>query len=324
MSYFINKIKTVFIGTPDFAVPSLRALIEDARFEIMGVVTQPDKKVGRKQILTPPPVKAEALKHSINVFQPDKIENLKSKILKLKPDIIIVAAYAQIMPESILEIPQYGCVNVHASLLPRYRGASPIQAAIMNGDEETGITIMKMEKRIDTGPILAQMSVKILPDDTSGSLYKKLSELGAEILIPALIGYIKGEIKPIPQDEQKASYAGLIKKKDGRISWEKAASELERFIRAMNPWPSAFTEVRSKKLEVRNKYLILKIIEVEHDILRINKYEQGELFLYGNKLAVQCGKDSLVVRKLQLEGKKAMTSEEFLRGYKELIGKTLT
>lgn len=335
MNYKKDKIKTVFIGTPDFAVPSLRALINDTRFEVAAVVTQPDKKVGRKQILTPPPVKVETLKHNVNFFQPNKIENLKSEILKLKPDIIIVAAYAQIMPKSILEIPKYGCINIHASLLPRYRGASPIQAAIMNGDGESGITIMRMEKKVDTGPILTQMSIKILPDDTSGSLYKKLSELGAEILIPSLVGYTKGEIKPIPQDEQKASYAGLIKKKDGRIDWNKSAEEIERFVRAMNPWPGAFASLKIKnqkspastseagQAKIKNNNQILKIIEVEFQPLKINNYKAGEIFLYNNKLAVQCGKDSLIIKKVQLEGKKALPAQEFIRGQKDLIGKFL-
>jgi methionyl-tRNA formyltransferase len=319
MSHKKGKIKTIFIGTPDFSVPSLRALIEDAQFDIMAVVTQPDKKVGRKQIITPPPVKVEALKYNIPVFQPDKILNLKSEILNLKPDIIIVMAYAQIMPENMLKIPKYGCINVHASLLPKYRGASCIQAAILNGDKETGVTIMKMDKGLDTGPILAQKSVNISSSDTAGTLYRKLSELGAETLTPTIKEYISGKIAPQGQDNSIANYIGLLKKEDGKIDWKKTAALLERFIRAMNPWPGAFAS-----LKIKNNYLLLKIIEVEHRPIKINNYKIGEIFLYGNDIAVQCGQDSLIIKKLQLEGKKAMTSKEFLLGNKELIGQILT
>lgn len=324
MASIQNKIKTIFIGTPDFAVPSLRALIKDDQFDIVGVITQPDKKIGRKQIVTPPPIKVEALKYKIEVFQPDKILNLpemlrESKQAGLKSDIIVVAAYAQKLPEEILNLPKFGCVNVHASLLPKYRGAACIQAAIMNGDEKTGITIMKMNERLDAGQILAQEAILISPEDTSGSLFEKLAQLGAKILIPTLKKYINGEIKPIAQNNLKSSYVGLLKKEYGKINWKKTASELERFIRAMNPWPSAFTEFRIKNLEFR----IIKILEVEHEPLKINKYKIGEVFLYNGKIAVQCGQNSLVIKKLQLEGKKAMTSEEFLRGNKNFVGITL-
>jgi methionyl-tRNA formyltransferase len=309
-----NKIKTIFIGTPDFAVPSLRALIKDEDFDVVAVITQPDKRVGRKQILTPPPVKVEAQKHNIVIHQPEKIFNLKYLILNLNPDIIIVIAYAQIIPESILEIPKYGVINIHGSLLPKYRGASCIQAAILNGDEKTGITIMKMDKTLDTGPILAQTEIGIALDDTAGSLYAKLSELGASILTSTLKKYIAGEIKPQPQDNSSASYVGLLKKEDGKIDWKKSAEEIEKHIRAMNPWPSAFAKIKNKNL---------KIIEAENNILKINKHKIGELFLDNNKLAIQCGQDALIIKKLQLEGKKEMVTEEFLRGHKDLIGMLL-
>jgi methionyl-tRNA formyltransferase len=315
-----NKIKTIFMGTPDFAVPSLRVLIKDEQFDIVGVITQPDKKIGRKQIVTPPPVKIEALKNKIPIFQSDKILNLKFEILNLKSDIIVVVAYAQKLPKKILDLPKFGCINVHASLLPKYRGAACIHAAIMNGDKETGITIIKMDKGLDTGPILAQKTLQISPEDTGGSLFEKLAQLGAKILIPTLKKYIDGQIKPIAQNNLKASYVGLLKKEDGKIDWKKTASELGRFIRAMNPWPSAFTEFRIKNLELR----IIKVLEVEYEPLKINRYKIGEIFLHNGKIAVQCGKDALVIKKLQLEGKKITTSEEFSRGHKELIGEILT
>lgn len=318
-----NKIKTIFIGTPDFAVPSLRALIKDGDFDIIAAITQPDKKVGRKQILTPPPVKIEALKHNIPVAQPPKIINYQLQISELNPDIIIVIAYAQIIPESILKIPKYGIINIHGSLLPKYRGASCVQAAILNGDEKTGITIMKMDKTLDTGPILTQTEIGITPDDTTGSLYAKLSELGAEILAPALKKYIAEEIKPQAQNNAQASYVGLLKKQDGKIDWKKTAEEIEKFMRAMSPWPCAYAKIKNKKSKIKNIFLTLKIIEAENEPLKINKYKIGELFLYENKLAVQCGTDALIIKKLQLEGKKEMAAEEFLRGNKNLIGETL-
>lgn len=318
-----NKIKAVFIGTPDFAVPSLKALVDDGQFDVIAVVTQPDKKVGRKQIITPPPVKVEAKNHGIPIFQPDKILNIKDEILDLKPDLIIVIAYAQIIPEDILNIPKYGVVNVHGSLLPKYRGASCIQAALLNGDKKTGVTIMKMDKGLDTGPILAQDEIVISEKDTFGSLYVKLSELGAKILTSSLIKYVVGEIKPVAQNNDKASYVGLLKKQDGEIDWKKDADEIERHVRAMFPWPGAFTFLGNKEQEIKNKKLSLKIKEVQHQSLNINEYKIGEIFLHNNELAVQCGKNSLIIKKLQLEGKKEVNADEFKLGYKKFIGFTL-
>jgi methionyl-tRNA formyltransferase len=318
-----NKIKTIFIGTPDFAVPSLCALINDEQFDIISVITQPDKKAGRKQVITPPPVKVIAEKHNIPVLQPPQITNYQlpasrcgqgGQITNLKPDLIIVIAYAQIMPEDILNIPKYGVINVHGSLLPKYRGASCIQAAILSGDKETGVTLMRMDKGLDTGPILAQKSINILPADTAGSLYKKLSELGAQILTPTLKKYINKEIKPKPQDNKKASHVGLLKKQDGKISWSKSAVEIEKFVRAMNPWPVAWTKLGSKNL---------KILEAGHESLKINRYKTGELLLDNSNLLVQCGQDALVIKRLQLEGKTEVSDAEFIRGHKNLIGSIL-
>lgn len=328
-----TKIKTIFIGTSDFGIPALRALLKDKRFEIIAVITQPDKPTGRKQILTPPPIKIEAEKYCIPIFQPKRIADLQSKIKNLKSKIAIVIAYAQIIPQEILNIPERGFINVHGSLLPKYRGAACVQAAILNGDKQTGVTIMKMDKGLDTGPILWQDKINIESRDTAGALYEKLSLLGAEILPVAVKKYIAGEIRPIPQDNAKASYVKRLKKQDGLIDWTKPAEEIERFIRAMAPWPSAFAYAQNKKDHARGrpasggkytyKKLIIKIIETEHQPLKINKYKIGEVFLYNNKLAVQCGKNALIIKKLQLEGKKEMTSEDFLRGYKWIVGSIL-
>jgi len=209
-------------------------------------------------------------------------------------------------------------------VLPKYRGASCVQAAILNGDAETGVTVMKMDKGLDTGPVLAQAAIEIAPDDTAGSLYEKLSELGAKMLPDTLKKYIAGEIKPRAQNNSISSYAGLLAKQDGKIDWKKSAVEIERFVRAMSPWPSAFAIIDGRRQTAdgsNNK--ILKVLEVNYNILKINNYKTGELFLHDGNLAVQCGKDALIIKKLQLEGKKEMTAEEFLRGYKSLVGSIL-
>lgn len=305
-----NTIKTIFIGTPDFAVPSLEKLIKDSKFEVLLVITQPDKNVGRKQILTSPPIKELAKKYNIPVSQPEKISNLKYQISNLNPDIAVVVAYKQIIPKDILSIPKYGFINVHGSLLPKYRGSSCIQSAILNGDKESGITIMKMDSGLDTGPILAQNKIKLASNETAGSLYDKLKELGANFLLPAIVGYIEERLMPREQDSSKSSYAKELKKSDGEIDWKKSALEIERFIRAMNPWPMAYAELR-----IKNKKLRIRIIEVEKDIIQINKHKSGEFFVHDDKLAVQCGKNALIIKTIQPEGKKPITGKEFIQGY---------
>ncbi len=306
--------RIIFIGTPSFAVPSLKALIDDLRFEVVGVVTQPDMPAGRSLELTPPPVKITAKNYGLTVMQPPKISHILDQLTELKPAAIVVVAYAQIIPESVLAIPTFGCVNVHASLLPRYRGASVIQAPIMNGDTTSGVTVMVMDKTLDTGPLLGQAEYRLRPDETSATLAESLSRLGAQALPDILYGYLEGRIKPQPQDNALANYVGRLEKKDGIIDWQQPADAIERFARAMYPWPSAWTWLTGKQL---------KVLEIDPAIIEINTYKPGKTFLYNSNLAVQCGQNSLLVRRLQLEGKKAMTSEEFLRGYKDSVGKIL-
>lgn len=308
-----NKIRTIFIGTPGFGLPALQNLIKDASFDVVGIITQPDKPVGRKQIITSPPIKIEGEKNNIPVFQPEKICCIEGEILNLKPNLIVVAAYAQIIPEKILDIPKYGSINIHGSLLPKYRGASCIQASIINGDTETGVTIMKMDIGLDTGDILAQNSLKIASNDTSDTLYTKVSKIGAELLIPTLKGYIAEDIKPKKQDSSKSSYAKQLKKEDGKINWDNSAEEIERFIRAMFSWPGAWTTLNNKKI---------KILKATIEAVQ-KKNKIGELFIEDNQLAVQCSKDILFINNLQLEGKKETTGKEFIKGYKDLIGKIL-
>lgn len=302
-----KKIRLIFMGTPEFSLPGLSALINDDNFEIVGVFTQTDKPVGREQKLTPPPVKRLALENGLSVFQPEKIKDESQNIKNLQPDLIVVIAYGKIIPQSILDIPTYGCINVHASLLPKYRGAACLNAPILNGDSETGVTIMKMEAGLDTGPILRQAAMKLNGQETLEDVHDKLSALGAEILIPTLKDFMAGKIEPQIQDEAKASYIKTLKKEDGKIDWKKPAIEIERMVRAYNPWPGTYGLEQEK---------IVKIISVDSNILKSNNHKIGEIFLDGERLAIQCGQDALVILKLQTAGKKIMTSEEFWRGNK--------
>ncbi len=312
-----RRITTIFIGTPDFGIPSLEALAKAGDIDLAGVITQPDKPVGRKQILSAPPIKIAAEKHNIPVHQPERIKDFEFPANNI--DLIIVAAYAQILPKAVLEYPKYGCLNVHASLLPRYRGASPIQQAILNGDKETGVTIMKMDEGLDTGPTLAMQSIAIAANDTAGALFNKLAQLGAALLLPTARKYINGEIEPIPQDGGKASLTKQLRKSAGHIDWAKAAEEIERHVRAMSPWPGAWGKCQMSNDELR----MVKIISTDNNVLDIDKYSLGELFIYNGKLAIQCGKGALLIKKLQLEGKNEITGEEFIHGYSKMIGQVL-
>lgn len=319
MSNIKRKIKVIFIGTPEFALPTFSSLVKDDFFDIKAVITQPDKKIGRKQILAPPPIKTEANKYKIPVHQPQKIQDTRSMIQNI--DLIIVMAYGQILPKKILDAPKYGCLNVHASLLPRYRGSACLSVPILAGDEFTGITVMLMDESLDTGPILTQNKIKINPEETTAGLHDKLSKLSAQILPKVIKDYIQGKIKPVPQDNAKATYVRELKKEDGKINWQKPAVEIERMVRALNPWPGVFGELGIRNYESGES--IIKFLEVEHKILKINKYKVGELFLDNGKLAVQCGQGALVIKKLQLAGKKPMSADDFLRGHKEFIGQIL-
>jgi len=311
MSTNNKKLSTIFIGTPDFGVPAFEVLIE--KYNVKAVITQPDKKIGRKQTLTPPPIKQAAQKNDIEVWQPEKIKDVKEKIISLNLDFAVVAAYAQIIPKEILDIPKYGFLNIHASLLPKYRGASCIQASILAGDNKTGVTIMKMDEGLDTGPILAQISLEIDKNDTAGALFDKLSILGKNLLITTLEKYLDGKIKPIQQNNKQASYVGILKKENGKIDWQKDALYIERFVRAMHPWPGAFTRLGGK---------ILKITKA-NKIIYTNEKMVGEIFLNKNNLAIQCGKNALLISKLQLEGKKEINAKDFILGYKNRIGSVL-
>lgn len=309
-----KKAKIIFMGTSSFGLPSFQALIKEPDFEIVLTITQPDRPVGRKQIISQSPIKLAAEKTGITVLQPEHVSDIREKITLLKPDLIVVIAYAQIIPETILEIPKFGCLNLHGSLLPKYRGAAVISAAILNGDKQTGVTVIKMDKGLDTGPILGQAKINVADDDTAGSLHDKLADISPGFLVETIKKYLSGEIVAVPQDNNLSSYVKTLTKTDGLINWEKPALELEKLIRAMCPWPGAWTWWQGKQI---------KITAAQAEIIEINSYKPGKTFKYNNGLAVQCGKNAIIIKKLQLEGKNELNSEEFLRGQKDFIGSIL-
>ncbi len=285
-----NLIKIIFIGTPEFGAVVLEKLIKNNYKPIL-VITAPDKPVGRKQTITPPPVKLIAQEYKIPIEQPEKVSSIKYQVLSIKADLIIVAAYGQIIPKDILDIPKFRCLNVHPSLLPKYRGASPIQTAILNGDAETGVTIMLMDEKMDHGKIVSSIKYQVSSDNTYESLSRKLAKLGAELLIETIPNWINGKIKPESQNESEATYTKILKKEDGKIDWNKSAEEIERQIRAYNPWPGSFTFFKKN-----NELIKVKILEAD---------------VSDNKL---------IIKKIQPEGKKPMDYKEFLRGNKGIIG----
>jgi methionyl-tRNA formyltransferase len=319
-------MKIVFMGTDDFSVVILRGLINRG-FKPVLVITETDKPVGRKKIITPPPVKILAQEYKIPVEQPKKIEECKLKIRNLRPDLIVVAAYGQIIPKSILDIPRHGCLNVHPSLLPRWRGPSPIQYAILNNDRKTGVTIILIDEKIDHGPILGQREIIIDKDETGKTLYEKLADLGTRLLLETIFRLEKGLVKPRSQDEEKATYSKILSRQDGKINWKKTAEEIERQIRAFELWPKSFTLWQSTRELLKIKILKTRILKSRGGIT----YPIGKtLIVPQNQICVQCGKgllpgkgDFLVIERLQLEGKKEMTSEEFLRGHPSFTGTIL-
>ena len=314
-----NPIKTIFIGTSDFGVPSLEALVKDKDFDIVHIITRPDKPVGRKQILTPPPIKIFAQKYAIPTDQPAQISNFQFPISN--PDLIVLIAYGQIIPAKLLVIPKYGAINIHGSLLPLFRGAACIAGPILAGHKTTGITIMKMDEGLDTGPVISQLTVPIEAGDTAGTLHDKLARLSGQFLPIILKQYIAGELVPRPQNDRAATYAPKLTKNDGHIDWSKPAEEIERFVRAMTPWPGAWSRIADRGSQIVKQ---LKILDVKNIPLEINDYKPGQIFKIENKLKVQCGQGALVINKLQLEGKKAVSGEEFIRGYKSIIGTILS
>lgn len=297
------SIRIVFMGSPDFALPSLSALVK--KYQVVGVVTQPDRASGRGRELKSPEVKSMALELKIPILQPEKLRAAEA-MTQLKgwaPDLIVVAAFGQILRRDVLELPRYGCINVHASLLPRWRGAGPVHAAILAGDEETGVTIMKMDAGLDTGPMLSKISIQLTLADTAGTISQTLSQAGADLLIETLPDYLSGKLTPRPQPKEGSTYAPMLKKEDGRLEFSHPAVELGRRVRAMNPWPGAWFTVDGKLLKVARASVS------DFPGTRI-----GSRLIIEGRPAVTCAHGALVLEDVQLAGRKWMSGQSFLAG----------
>ncbi|MFC1629886.1 methionyl-tRNA formyltransferase [Patescibacteria group bacterium] len=320
MEKICQDIKIIFMGTPEFGAIILEMLCQ-TEFKPVLVITTPDKPVGRKQILTSPPTKISAKKYKIPVIQPEILANSKSEILNSKPDIIVVASFGQILPKEILEIPKHGTLNVHPSLLPKYRGASPVQHTILNGDKETGITVMLMDEKMDHGKIISTVEYHIPNKINYKKLKEKLANLGSELLIKTIPKWMAGEIKPVEQDHLKATFTKILKKEDGKINWQKPAEFIERKVRALDPWPGTWTIWQKSN----NKTQRIKILKTRILNSRYPKtYPIGKVLVAPqNEVCIQTGNGFLVIEKLQLEGKNITNSEEFLRGHQDFIGTVL-
>ena len=300
-------MKVVYMGTPDFAVKPLEALIE-AKYEVVGVFTQPDKPVGRKAILTPPPVKVVALDNNIPVFQPDSLKNgVGVEILnELKPDVVIVVAYGKILPKDFLDFPEYGCINIHGSILPEYRGAAPIQWSVLDGKEFAGVTSMQMDVSLDTGDMLLTATTKIGENETSGELYDRLTVMGADLLIETLEKLPKGELTPVKQDDSKSTYASMLDKSMSPVDFNESAQKVHNKIRGLDPWPVALTVLDGKNLKLFSS-------QISQDL---HGGKPGEAVVLKNGLAIFCGDGkAVVVKDVQYEGKKRMSAADFFRGH---------
>ncbi|MFC1942029.1 methionyl-tRNA formyltransferase [Chloroflexota bacterium] len=305
-------MRIIFMGTPEFAVPSLEHLILD-KYQIVAVFTQPDRPAGRGRGMVASPVKAAAQQLQLPVLQPDSMKSAEvvTQIASLKPDIIVVVAYGKILPQSILDIPAFGCINIHPSLLPKFRGPSPVVAAILSGDDFTGVSIMLLDSGMDTGPVLIRAAVSISHEDTAGSLTGKLSMIAANLLQEALVGWIRHEIVPLPQNEVAATYSAQINKEDGEIDWNLSAEEIWQRVRAFHPWPGCYTMWRGRQLKITEAVLLR-----EKGISGKVVATPGSEAVVG----VGTGNGMLGLLEMQLEGKRAMLANEFLRGQRDFIG----
>lgn len=301
----------VFMGTPDFSVPTLQALID--QHEVIGIVTQPDRPAGRGGKIRQSPIKALALQHTIPVFQPKRLRKAEAiaELKQWQPDVYVVAAFGQILPQEVLDIPPHGSINVHASLLPRWRGAAPIHAAIRAGDAEAGVTIMKMDAGLDTGPMLSKRALPIDSDETGQSLHDKLAQLGADLLIEMLPSYLAGEITPQPQPDEGVTYAPQIKKEEGEIDWSLDADAIERLVRAFTPWPGTYTSFRGKQLKIHAGEVIAGAAAV------------GEVIERDGRIAIGTGEGLYAPTEVQLAGKSRSAIDDFVNGYQDFVGSTL-
>lgn len=314
--------KIIFIGTPEFGAIILEKLINQGYPPVL-VITETDKPVGRKKTISPPPVKIIAQKFNIPVLQPLKIINCRSEIENLKPDLMIVAAYGQMISREILKIPECGCLNVHPSMLPKYRGSTPIQTAILNGDQETGVSIMLLDEQMDHGPIIINNKLPITNNKiTYEELHNELANIGAELLIKIIPQWLNKEIQTIPQDESKATYTKILKKDDGKIDWTKSAQEIERQIRAFSSWPGTFSFCLGNQFGIKSIKILKASIQEQTGMGPFG--EPGKTYMATNeKIAVQTGKDFLIIEELQPESGKKMSAKDFLLGHSDFIGTML-
>ncbi|BEH12662.1 methionyl-tRNA formyltransferase [Marinobacter shengliensis] len=304
-------MRIVFAGTPDFAATALKALLE-AGYNLVGVYSQPDRPAGRGRKLMPSPVKQVALDAGIPVFQPVSLkpEDAQQELAELKPDVMIVAAYGLILPKAVLDIPTHGCLNIHASLLPRWRGAAPIQRAIAAGDAETGITIMQMDEGLDTGDMLLKVTTPIHADDTGGSLHDRLADMGGKAIVEALVQLANSELAPEPQNDADANYAHKLSKEEGHIDWSRSAIEIERLIRAFNPWPGTFTDLGEQRIRLHQATALEQSCDKEPGTV-ISREREG--------VEVACGTGTLKITSVQLPGSKAQSISDLINGGKQVL-----
>mgnify|MGYP006285836285 CR=1 FL=1 len=315
-------IRTVFMGTPRFSVPTLEALIETQH--VVGLVTQPDRPAGRGRDVRQSPVKQAAVEHGVPVFQPRSLVTPEAlaRLAEWRPEVIVVAAFGQLLSHDVLDLPSHGCLNVHASLLPRWRGAAPVAAAILAGDEVTGVTIMKMDAGLDTGPILAQREEPIRRDDTRASLTERLSHVGAGLLAETLPRYVAGELEPRPQDDAEATFADRLRKQDGELNWSRPAVELDRKVRAFTPWPGTFTFWKGRRLKVLKASPFMEASD-ELSEGQTEEASPGTVIGVKDGAAVVTGAGALRLEEIQPAGKRAMAVGPFLRGRQDFIGSRL-
>ena len=306
----MSGIRIVFMGSPEFSLPTLRALA--ANYRVAGVVTQPDRPAGRGQTLTQPPVKALASELGLPVIQPNRLKEpaAMEQLRQWEPDLIVVAAFGQILRKEVLDLPPHGCINVHGSLLPRWRGAAPIQAAILAGDEKTGITIMVMDPGLDTGPMLSQRALPILPEDTAGTLSARMAEAGAQLLIETMPAYLSGKLQPQPQESDRMTYAPQLKKEDGELKFTETAVQLVRRVRAFSPWPGTYTTWQGQPLKVHRAHAIQPVVSNQP----LAASPPGSFLVYQGLPAIACAEGLLVLDELQPAGKKTMPGKVFLQG----------
>lgn len=313
-SELIDKMQTkriVFMGTASFSLAVLKMLLNE-KYNVVGVVTQPDRYVGRKKVLTMPDVKVEALKHDIPVVQPQRIKTEYQEVIDLKPDLIITAAYGQIVPQAVLDAPALGCVNVHASLLPKYRGGAPVHQCIIDGEDKTGVTIMYMVKKMDAGNIISQKETPILEDDTVGVLYDRLSEIGAELLKETLPSILEGTNASIPQDESLVIYAPTLSREDERLDWHLNAQDIYNKVRGTNPWPGSYTTYQDKVVKIWAG----KVHVCENAVKHHAHQDNGTIVkIFKDAIGVKVNDGVYLITEFQLEGKKRMSVKDYLNGH---------